>query len=222
MEKKKNIYINGPTNIIRLTGQINGINKVLYVMCDWHADIHVQTKCADVRSTDVDKYLVENFDEITNGDKIYDFFLEINPLDLAYKPLDYKEIYINDVRNLFMKSFHIDLNKNIVGKSNEFPNIRFHYIDIRDYLEYNLKPIMHNLEILRKNIKENPIMEDIPTLTQAITMISANIKNIYDLFTKDVKIKKSKIPTIPKNVQELSKYKNKQVFRKVLNLLIKL
>ena len=59
--RKKNKFVNGPINAVRLEGKINGINKVFYNFMDIHVDTSFQTECDDVRSLDLDKYLVKNF-----------------------------------------------------------------------------------------------------------------------------------------------------------------
>ena len=74
IENTKNI--NGPLNVVRLEGEINGINKVLYVFFDWHKHLK---RCTDLVNIDVDQYFVREFQKINNNDKIdkhYDLFLE--------------------------------------------------------------------------------------------------------------------------------------------------
>src|SRR5579885_355481 len=67
-------YINGPVNVIRLEGEVAGIRKVLYVLMDIHLDVSEQSKCANLRSKDVDKFLLEKFDELSasGSDRAYD------------------------------------------------------------------------------------------------------------------------------------------------------
>jgi hypothetical protein len=84
--KKHKQFINGPVNVIRLEGKINNITKILYTFMDIHEDVSNQTKCADLRSNDIMQYLIKNFDEISEGEKIYDFFFEIQPTSTLRTP----------------------------------------------------------------------------------------------------------------------------------------
>ena len=63
----KNIkeFVNGPINVIRLEGDVNGIHKVLYTFMDIHIDVSRQTKCADLKSNDIMQYLIKNFEDIS-------------------------------------------------------------------------------------------------------------------------------------------------------------
>ena len=56
-------YVSGPVNTVRLEGSINGVKKIIYLFMDFHADLHHQTECEDIRSLDIDKYLVQTFDK---------------------------------------------------------------------------------------------------------------------------------------------------------------
>ena len=38
-------HINGPVNVARLEGKVNGVNKVLYMFMDIHYDLHRESKC---------------------------------------------------------------------------------------------------------------------------------------------------------------------------------
>jgi hypothetical protein len=88
-----NVYIDGPVNVIRLEGKVDGINKVLYLFADIHNSLMNQTDCNQNRSTTLNKFLVNNFDNTTSNKK-YDFFLEINPDEIiTHKNFRYIEFY---------------------------------------------------------------------------------------------------------------------------------
>jgi hypothetical protein len=132
---KKKLLVNGPINTVRLEGTIDGIKKVLYLFSDVHVSVENQTKCPELRSIDFKKYLADTFDSIT--DKPVDFFFEIHPTSLVESKKyinPYKEKYIWDVTELFKSSFEFDPKVNKISKSTEFPNVRFHYIDVRAYI----------------------------------------------------------------------------------------
>lgn len=130
------ISVSGPVNVIRLEGKVGNIEKSIYVFFDFHINTSEQTKCDDIRSEDVAKYMVDTFDEArkANPKQSYDFFFERGPLRPYLHDTRLKGIYLEQVSELFMKSFEIDLEKKKVQKSTKVPNVRFHHTDIRDYV----------------------------------------------------------------------------------------
>jgi len=133
----KSKFINGPINCIRLEGQVNSIKKVLYLFMDFHEPIDRQTECEDVFAQDIKTHFIKTFSNIKNN-KTYDFFFEIHPSILLNNPSNYKNIYIAEVQKLFLKEFNVKKNK--VDNAKHFPNLRLHYIDIRDYISSDKYP----------------------------------------------------------------------------------
>jgi len=117
------IFVNGPINVVRLSGKVGDVDKSIYVFFDFHVDTEKQTKCEDVRSEDVAKFIVDSFDKSNkqNPKIIYDFFLERNPLRPLLGNKKLKGRYLDQMSELFIKSPTIS-------------NVRFRYIDIRDYM----------------------------------------------------------------------------------------
>lgn len=124
-EENHDLFINGPVNVIRLQNN----NKTLDVYMDFHKNI--QDKCEE--GIDIDKYLTKSFKNI-KGKKIYDFFLEINLSDAISQIADTRKKYIHDVMRMFTNIFIYDSVSNKIVLSKEFPNLRVHYIDIRNYI----------------------------------------------------------------------------------------
>ena len=56
---KEKLLINGPTNIVRLEGNINEEKKILYIFGDYHLEPNNQSECEELNSKDVHKYLYE-------------------------------------------------------------------------------------------------------------------------------------------------------------------
>ena len=135
--------INGPINIIRMEGEVNSIKKVIYIFMDQHISLTQQTECDNVFAKDIDIFFAENFSKLNDGDKIYDFFLEIMPTNtqnVKYgysfeSNVNYRDIYILEVVKLFRKLFKYEPKKNKVTVSKYFRNVRLHYMDVRDYFE---------------------------------------------------------------------------------------
>jgi len=146
----KHKFVNGPINVVHLTGSVGKIEKSIYLFMDFH--IQHQTKCENIRSIDVDKFFIDTYDRAAKNDpkKIYDFFMERGPLEpYTINPKE-KGIYIETMIDIFYKSFKINLTKNKVLKSDTIPNVRFHHVDIRDYVVdldvyYNIIRMADNL-----------------------------------------------------------------------------
>ncbi len=129
----EHIYVNGPINVIRL--QNGKINKVIYVIFDAKIDSEHQLRCESIRGEDVADFMVRTFDELkTTSDKTYDFMLEREPSRALNIDYNKKGRYIDQIIYLFHKAFKIDKDKNIVQQSYELPNVRFHWVDVRDYV----------------------------------------------------------------------------------------
>lgn len=150
--------VNGPVNVVRMEGQIDGIKKIIYLFMDIHNPIEYQTECKNIYSQDINLYLAENFKKMSKTDKIYDFFLEMRPTDLStIDPNIYieKDIYIVQVMKFFHKIFNYDTDKNKTKISNMLPNIRLHYADIRDYFQLNsnhqIRKIIEIMDSMWKN-----------------------------------------------------------------------
>lgn len=221
---KDNVFINGPINTVRLEGEVNGIKKVLYVFMDNHMDVTQQTKCEDVRSKDIHNYLVENFDKISQGTKIYDFFLEMFPTYIYGKGSYRKNMYLLETRDVFLKSFVINKKKNVVGKSNNFPNVRLHYIDIRDYL-IDTYDQLFELDGYIDNIIENLFItrDDIDVIRDSLSMELKDIKTVYDILYRKTRYKKVELkPSIPTTYAALQKYKSEDYLNKTKNFIDKI
>lgn len=230
MSSKYKTLINGPVNVIRLEAKLNGINKVLYTFMDYHLDVKNQTKCLDVRSKDIQDYLVTNFDEISKSPTIYDFFFEISPTHILNNAYLTKKKYIWEINDLFLQSFMIDTKKNVVGKSNNFPNVRLHYADIRDYLVDHHKVLYELAKFINNVIASQQLyFDDIEKIRSTLHISISTIKIIYDMLypNKDKKnkdkIKKNKLkPSIPATTEELAKYTSQDFLDNMGNFINKI
>lgn len=200
-------------NAIRVEGKVGDRKKVLYLFSDFHADIGYETKCTDLRAVDFQKYLVDTFDSITR-DPI-DFFFEQYPDGLIPGRNSfniYKEKYIHEVAVMFSRSFNFDPKQNKITTSTEFPNVRLHYIDPREYLFGNLNPIYNNtFKLVQLRIDGKYQFGDLQQLKDGINIASAHIMTIYDYLYKNTQDKKDKLPIIPPTIDALSKYTDKQL-----------
>lgn len=173
--------INGPVNLVRLEGNINNINKVIYLFMDYHAPLTLQTKCESYASIDIVKYLYDNFKTSKN---IIDFFFEIEYSQLVKPTNIFKKKYIHEVHTLFKKEFQkTKENKTLPSKIN--PNVRLHYIDIRDYLEHEINYYFSDMENIINKMKTNNdiFYNDLNNLNKICNILKGEF-----LFLKEIKI----------------------------------
>lgn len=181
-------HINGPINVARLEGTIDGIKKTVYLFMDFHSDIANQTKCNPVihnfdplESQDVVEYIRSNFKKVLNNNKMYDFFIEM----YKYTTDTYvtKGRYIDDIVDLMSAMFNIKKIKD-KEKVTSFKNIRVHYFDIRDVISKKMDTYFNECYMIFSQIKKNEwLVKD--------GMISLNNKLIkivdeLELFKKDL------------------------------------
>jgi len=211
-DNKKKLLVSGPINTVRLEGAIGKTKKVLYVMLDFHMDINSQTQCEDIRAQNITSYLVEQFDRVTGSDKTYDFFMEIYPEMLTTKATTQVTLkYGWAIQELFKKSFVYDPKKNKVVTSTTFPNIRFHYIDIRAYIKSELDKIFSSLGSHIDNMYHNKYVAayDIDSLLDGISIAVSRLKVVYDLLYGKGDfdtVKKAHMPLVPATYKSLEQY----------------
>jgi hypothetical protein len=171
-------YINGPTNYAHLNGKINGIEKNIFLFFDKHLDLDEQTRCKSFNSIDITYYL---YTLIQDAKDYLDFFMEIRLLQLNDKITNKKDIYINEVINLFKSEFIIDKKdgKDEVKYSKTNSKVRLHYLDIRDcqgifHLRDIYLKIKKNLDLLKKDEKNKLIY--FKKILEYVNLINEEIK----------------------------------------------
>jgi hypothetical protein len=174
--------VNGPVNAYRLEGNIFGINKTIFIYMDVHFDVWKETKCEGNVTYDFTTYLYNEL--IKSKDKDIDFFLEIFDIDIkSYKTIKHtKYRYVDEIRKFFSKNIIIDKNKTIGTTIKN--NIRFHYIDIRNYLD---KFIFNKIKIISQHIMNNTY-NDMDILLEEVQNEFILIKNIFDDLLKNKKV----------------------------------
>ena len=216
------MLINGPVNVVRLAGEINGIKKLLYVFFDYHINLSEQTECESYDSKDIVTYLYKTF-KSTN--KPLDFFFEVKSTNIGKQNiLPFKNIYIRNIAKFYNKSkFNDSTKKNIKS------NVRFHYLDIRDYLEKNIYYYNDLLYTHARNILKNKdiLSNDYNNIIEACTQLIFELeiyKNFFEndinkklsrLNTKDTKDKTPKYDILYFLNKITKKYKTKDIINKV-------
>ena len=126
MSLTKSYLINGPNNVVRLT---NG-KKILYIFGDYHLQAHMQNECVmndNYESMDIDKFL-SMFMKL-NKEKQFDLFTEMYQKDLFPSMYNYRSRYIDAITKLFKT--RLVKQKDEIKINPKYPNIRFHFMDIR-------------------------------------------------------------------------------------------
>jgi hypothetical protein len=213
------IEIDGPYNVVRMEGKINNVKKVLYIFFDIHFDLCQQKICENIRSKNITKYFVEQFDEIEKDkdeDKEIDFFLEIYPSNYETKPVNFDSTakYIWDIHRMY----------NLI--KNDYKKIRFHYFDIRDYLMLNVYNIRSGMEKLIKAIKYDEFINknDMFNLYDGYGLISDHLHFIKQKFTQNESLlyeRKSNFPTKMQR-EEFSKLSMNDKISKITDLINKI
>jgi hypothetical protein len=216
-------YINGPMNTIRLEGHFNGISKTLWIFGDIHLELDKQLSCENIRSQNIIEYLVENFDKISadTSSKPVDFFLETYSSSLIGNSFPYHSKYIWEVQKLVKKSINTKNGK--VIPSIEFPKVRFHYVDVREYMQFdNLRISGDALQLIRNITFSRPYSQEIVMLGDAVKMLAINTKTIGELLFDNSNKSTVHKSVIPKTVEELVTYSDTDIMEIIKYLINKI
>jgi hypothetical protein len=207
----KKYLINGPNNIARLTDG----KKIIYIFSDFHLKMNEQTACLYNKkheTIDIDKFLIKFFHKETK--KEFDIFIEVEggqDTQRHYMQIEkFNDPYLHQVRKILHKEHFNpdDTNKNKVIKSNNFPNIRFHFFDFRFRIlpELNFN-FFYDLKL--PNIFPY-IIQDIVYLNNLLPELIYNLRSSLDFLLSN------------KNKTYLNKIKNKysndNIKRKINNI----
>ena len=167
---------------------------------DVHMTLNYQTKCEDVLSDDVTKYI--NTEMLKNTDKTIDFFMEhrlSENSESLIKYSKYRDMYIEEMEKFFYSNFK--------KKSKEFEKIRFHYADIRDtyiiFSHRSINDLLDNYSCSSYNRQ---------TIDKFLNKYKESIEyllNVIDIFN-GIKIS-TKITSLKELIKIYSRYNDKQV-----------
>lgn len=126
--------ISGPINLVVLSKG----KKKIFVFFDYHNDLNEQTQCEVDDAVNITTFLKSWFEKTTRE---LDFFFESS---LGNLTIDKDSIrkrkkklnnYIGTLELWLAEHFLYKKNENKVVRSNKYPKVRFHYIDIRQYFQ---------------------------------------------------------------------------------------
>jgi len=221
--------IDGPVNVARLVGNINGKEKIIYLFMDIHIDPENQTECSNIRSQDIKTFLINLIDRISEKTSNYDFLIEIKPtLSHKYDSSE-KGRYIDTVTKVFKKEFKdtIDQSSHVLS-SKSFSNIRLHSIDIRDYMKHNVNPYIYELlevtEMTWRNLSINK--KNLEWMSRVIDKITDRVKLIYDIIESNaMKVIDHNVPMkpmSPSSRREMNTYKKEDYDKRIKLILFKI
>ena len=213
--------ISGPINIIQLKGDVDTIPKTITIFMDMELGMLTRSPCPN--SINIKDFLKDVFQK-HKGPKL-DFFLETQPTSMTkqitfdpytlysgYKFSNDTTKYINQVIELY-------------SHKKKYPNVRFHYLDISDYLymqevfEIGQKVNTFIKYLYPKKISDHQINQ----IKDAITMMSAKIQFLYASFFGNVSISFNySAPHISRTVRQIARHNHYMYDNKIQKLLNKI
>jgi hypothetical protein len=137
----------------------------------------------------IDKFLKQYFNNVSD----MDFFLEIQP-QIIFSDDQYSIESIEDTRKgkryidllfrFFIDNFKIKRNR--VSKSDIYPNIRFHYVDLRDlFMLYDIFDVMRSVTKYLKDLSYKKVKignDNLILMINGIKIIFSRLQFIYNEF----------------------------------------
>lgn len=186
------LQLNGPTNVVRLEGEVDGIKKVVYLFMDFHYNLLDQTKCGNYYSEDIDKYLAKFMREDNEKTNVmYDLFFEDRPTnihnDIINKQtekssrINHKNNYISTVTDLFRNMFKYEMENEKVKQSDFTKKFRFHYMDMRDKLyDHYFRHVSYIYEYITKLNYNIFRPSDLGNIMSFLEGVEENIMKVID------------------------------------------
>jgi len=198
--------VNGPVNVVRMEGKIGQVKKIIYLFMDIHLDPSEQRECDNIRSIDIKNYFINNFDNSNQSNKIYDFLFEIKPTLMHKKKKNIeKGRYIDSIVKIFIEGFDIEKKKSS-SNSKQFPNIRLHFVDIRDYLKHNTDSYMISLLNLTDQLWHSASPVNLDEIYQCLSIVNNRVEFLFNsLYNISNNVKYIKYKTV-KNRYDLRYY----------------
>ena len=203
------ININGPVNIIRLEGYINnGEKKIIYLFGDVHLPLGLdQNHCIQDDRIDIDVFFSKIFR--TNPSINYDLFIE-SPKENLIRECDLKtKNYILNMRDFVNKNFNID-DKNNVVKSDKYPNVRFHYFDLRNSFTKMFKILDKLTNYIHSSLDwRYDLRRNVDILLNDLTQLRSRIEEIVTILDSN-NIKEIK------KIREAKRYNHKEIYENII------
>lgn len=207
------ININGPVNIVRLEGNINNlgnkkdsIKKVIYLFGDVHLSLgRNQNHCIQDDRIDVDVFLAKVFKE--NPNIKYDLFIESPKNNLLRETDQMTKNYILNMRDFVNKNFQIDRNNTVVSSDN-YPNVRFHFFDLRNSFTNMFKVLDRLTNYIHTSLDwRYDLRKNVDILLDDLTLLRIRIDEIISILDGNKEINKIRLD---------KKYNYRQIYNKII------
>ena len=122
--------INGPYNVVRMEGSIDGKKKIMYSFFDMHV---YHSHCPDDYSLDIDKFLIREYDKaaIKDPKTKYDLYIEF-PLRMEYNHVEKEsDNYLEQMARTFFSKIDLQEGNDIMKIKRGNDNLRLHLVDMR-------------------------------------------------------------------------------------------
>lgn len=206
------ININGPVNIIRLEGFINDsgkkIKKVIYLFGDVHLPIGLdQNHCVQDDRIDIDVFFSKIFSN--NPDITYDLFIE-SPKENLIRECDLKtKNYILNMRDFVNKNFNLDDRNNVIT-SEKYPNVRFHYFDLRNSFTKMFKVLDKLTKYIHSSLDwRYDLRRNVDILLNDLTNLRIRIEEIVSILDSN------NIKEINK-IRQSKRYNHEEIYEKII------
>lgn len=185
---KEKLELNGPENVMRLEGKINGIKKVIYLFMDTNTEVCHQTECNNIYSQDINQYFAKEFMKLDGTDKIIDIFAftsDYIKIVTNSQSSDFKAPPRRSIRRLKYSDSIIQLLASTLEskrskKSKMFQNIRVHNPDITKDIIYRVEPIFNNIMGYTFNISR--YYQNFNYLIESFTEVQKQLYHFYELY----------------------------------------
>ena len=207
------ININGPVNIVRLEGHINNgenkIKKIIYLFGDVHLPLGLdQNHCIQDHRIDIDVFLSKIFTKNPNIN--YDLFIE-SPKENLIRECDITtKNYILNMRDFVNKNFNLD-DKNNVIRSDKYPNVRFHYFDLRNSFNKMFKVLDRLTNYIHSSLDwRYDLRRNVDILLNDLTILRTRIDEIVTILDSN-NIKEIK------KIRDIKRYKYEEIYESIID-----
>ena len=175
--------INGPINVIRLLGSVNGVEKIIYFFCMYPRPIISETLCDSIYATDIHTYLADTLYRSNGTNRIYDIFVPAEEGRSEYNRSTHTSTvtYRMEIINLLTK---IRTN-NMSRLEPRFDNIRVHHLASDTILKniYAANTFIKNItDVSLVNIEYNT--KEFENVINALTDLRKNILDVIHIINK--------------------------------------
>lgn len=187
---KEDKFINGPTNVVRLEGNVGDKEKSLYLFFDIRRG---DGECEGLDNTDIHKYILKTFRKAktVHPSTTFDFFLQAHAGTLEIPNEEYDWTYKSGYSESMDKLYQL-LNRKKYIQSGQV-NVRTHYTDITNLMKYMFlrhESIPH-LQLNNIINSSDHMWNDVSLYTRTLNSMGDEIK----LFERDINKLKELIQT---------------------------